>query len=232
MPDKSAPNRFKTVDWLLALGGAVVGVAVGYFAFLLLTRAEIYWLVLPGALLGIGCGALSGGKSNVLGIGCGLAALVAGALTEWRFFPFNADDSLAYFLTHLGELTPRTLISIVVGGILGFWFGRGRVGGVWPRRAPAGPAPVEHNMAEMRATANAHIKRDMEAGRKWVCQCPDCHEVRSLVGVEKTLDVRPLVRKILRLEEQLKGMPDGPDMRALLDEYLKAYDELAEVMAK
>jgi len=72
----------------------------------------------------------------------------------------------------------------------------------------------------------------MEAGRKWVCQCPDCHEVRSLIGVDKTLEVRPLVRKILRLEEQLETMPDGPDMQAVLDEYLKAYDELAEVMAK
>jgi hypothetical protein len=44
--------------------------------------------------------------------------------------------------------------------------------------------------------------------------------------------VRPLVRKILRIEEQLKDVPDGPDMQALLDEYLKAYDELAEVMAR
>ena len=87
-------------------------------------------------------------------------------------------------------------------------------------------------MSEMRATANEHIRRDMEAGRKWVCQCQDCHEIRSLIGVDKTLDVRPLVRKILRLEEQLERMPDGPDMQVVLDEYLKAYDELAEVMAR
>jgi hypothetical protein len=72
----------------------------------------------------------------------------------------------------------------------------------------------------------------MEAGRKWVCECQDCHEIRALIGVEKTLDVRPLVRRILRLEEQLEGMPDGPDMQAVLDEYLKAYDELAQVMAR
>jgi hypothetical protein len=87
-------------------------------------------------------------------------------------------------------------------------------------------------MSEMRATANEHIRRDMEAGRKWICECPDCHEIRSLIGVEKTLDVRPLVRRILRLEEQLEKMPDGPDMQTVLDEYLKAHDELAEVMAR
>jgi hypothetical protein len=91
---------------------------------------------------------------------------------------------------------------------------------------------VQNNMSEMRATANEHIRRDMQAGRKWVCECRDCHEVRSLIGVEKTLDVRPLVRRILRLEEQLEKMPDGPDMQLVLDEYLKAYDELAEVMAR
>ncbi len=87
-------------------------------------------------------------------------------------------------------------------------------------------------MSEMRATANAHIRRDMEAGGKWVCQCKDCHEVRSLIGVEKTLEVRPLVRKVLRMEEQLAELPEGPDKRALLEEYLKAYDELAEVMSR
>jgi hypothetical protein len=91
---------------------------------------------------------------------------------------------------------------------------------------------VHNNMSEMRATANEHIRRDMQAGRKWVCECQDCHEIRALIGVEKTLDVRPLVRRILRLEETLERMPDGPDMELLLEEYLKAYDELAEVMAK
>jgi hypothetical protein len=216
----------------LGLVGALGGAVVGYFTFFLLARLGYYALVLPGALLGIGCGALSGGKANVLGIVCGSLALLAGIFTEWRFAPFNKDHSFAYFITHVGDLGTVTLVSIAAGGLFGFWFGRGREGGAWPRRAKKVEAPVVHNMSEMRATANAHIRRDMEAGRKWVCQCPDCHEIRSLIGVEKTLDVRPLVRKILRIEEQLKDLPDGPDTQALLDEYLKAYDELAEVMAR
>src|SRR4051812_27646889 len=83
--------------------------------------------------------------------------------------------------------------------------------------------PVEHNMIQMRATANAHMRRDIEAVRKWVCQCEECHQIRSLIGVEKTLDVRPLVREILQLEEQLDGLPDGPEMHALLEQYLKLY---------
>jgi hypothetical protein len=226
------PQKINNRDWLLGLVGAVGGCAVGCVAFFLLARVGIYALVLPGALLGVGCGALSGGKANSLGAACGLLAVLAGILTEWWFAPFITDSSLGYFITHLGDLTPRTIASIAGGGVFGFWFGRGREGGVWPRRARVVAVPAEHTMSEMRATANAHIKRDMEAGRKWVCQCQDCHEIRSLVGVEKTLDVRPLVRRILRIEEQLEGMPDGPDMRALLDEYLKVYDELADVMSK
>jgi hypothetical protein len=226
------PDNTKSFNLQLGLVGALGGVVVGYFAFFLLARLGFYGLVLPGALLGIGCGALSGGKANLLGIACGLLAVLAGVFTEWRFAPFNKDDSFAYFVTHVGDLGTLTLASIAAGGLFGFWFGRGREGGAWPRRAKQVEAPVAHNMSEMRATANAHIRRDMEAGGKWVCQCLDCHEVRSLIGVDKTLEVRPLVRRILRLEEQLEGLPDGPDKRALLDEYLKVYDELAEVMSR
>ena len=40
------------------------------------------------------------------------------------------------------------------------------------------------------------------------------------------------VRKILRLEEQLETMPHGPAKQVVLDDYLKAYDELAEGMAR
>jgi hypothetical protein len=91
---------------------------------------------------------------------------------------------------------------------------------------------MEPNMKQMRDTANAHMRRDMEAGRKWVCDCEDCHQIRSLIGMDKTLDVRPLVRKIEHLEEQLKVLPDGPEMRAVLEQYLELHDELADVMSK
>jgi hypothetical protein len=91
---------------------------------------------------------------------------------------------------------------------------------------------VERDMKAMRVIANAHLRRDMEAGGKWVCDCGDCHEIRSLIGVEKTLEVRPLVRKIVHIEEQLNTMADGPDRRTLLEHFLKVHDELAEAMSK
>jgi hypothetical protein len=91
---------------------------------------------------------------------------------------------------------------------------------------------MAQEMKLIKETANAHIRRDMEAGGKWVCTCEACQGIRSLEGIDKTLEVRPLVREIRHIEEQLPQLPDGPAKRSLLEAYLKLYDKLAEVMAK
>ena len=114
------------LNWLLGVVGGIVGGALGYFAFFLFACQGFYAMVLPGALLGLSCGFLSGIKSNVLGIVCGLLAVLLGFFTQWRFAPFIDDGSFAYSMT---------LIMITVGGIFGFWFGKGRTGGVWLRRS-------------------------------------------------------------------------------------------------
>jgi hypothetical protein len=119
----------------VGLVGAVAGAAIGYWGFFELAHQGFYGLILPGALLGLGCGALSGGKSNALGIVCGVLAALVGIFTEWRFAPFIVNESFAYFITHVHELKSMTLILIAAGGLFGYWFGRGRAGGVWPRRS-------------------------------------------------------------------------------------------------
>ncbi len=91
---------------------------------------------------------------------------------------------------------------------------------------------MANQMSEFKATANAHMRSALEAGKKWVCDCKACHQIRSLTGMEKTLEVRPLVREIEEVEHQLHGSQDGPEQRALLERYLKLYDELADVMAR
>ena len=121
---------------MLGLLGAAAGGALGDFTFQYLTHEGFYGLLLPGAALGLGCGALSGGKSNGLAIVCGIAAMFLGILTEWRFFPFVRDESLGYFVAHLQDLRTWTWVSIAAGAFCGFWFGRGREGGTWLRRVP------------------------------------------------------------------------------------------------
>jgi hypothetical protein len=91
---------------------------------------------------------------------------------------------------------------------------------------------MAHEMSQLRATANEHLRRDTDAGGKWVCSCQACHQIRSLVGMEKTLEVRPLVREIEEIEQQLVGLQDGPEKRSVLNRYFKLYDQLADLMAK
>jgi hypothetical protein len=90
---------------------------------------------------------------------------------------------------------------------------------------------VNDAMSEFKETATAHMRRDVEAGGKWACACEACGHVRALVGVEKVLEVRPLVRAIEQLEGQLDGLPAGPERQRLRDQYLKLHDQLAEVVA-
>ena len=52
---------------------------------------------------------------------CGLLATALGLFTEFRFEPFIKDESLSYFLAHVFDLRPVTLLMITAGGAIGFW---------------------------------------------------------------------------------------------------------------
>ena len=87
-------------------------------------------------------------------------------------------------------------------------------------------------MSQIKTTAHAHIRRDLALTRKWICECEPCREMRSLVSMDKMLDVHPLVREIGQVEDQLRDLPEGPEMSALLEHYLSLHDKLAEVVAQ
>jgi hypothetical protein len=103
------------------LAGATLGAVVGWFAFFWAARQGFYMLALPGGLLGAGAGLLMRRGSLPFALVCAVAALALGLLAEWRLAPFRADASLGYFLAHLHQLQPLTLIMIALGGFLGFW---------------------------------------------------------------------------------------------------------------
>jgi hypothetical protein len=112
----------------LALGllGAVVGGGVGYFVFFWIAGQGFYALMLPPGMLGIGAGMAARRRSRPLALACGVAGLALGLFTEWRYAPFVADKSLGYFVTHLHELQPVTLIMIAVGTYLAYSLALGR----------------------------------------------------------------------------------------------------------
>src|SRR5215510_9633834 len=91
---------------------------------------------------------------------------------------------------------------------------------------------MANEMSQMKATAQEHLRRDTKTGGKWICTCEACREIRSLMGVDKMLDVRPLVREIQNLSERLDAVPDGPERQKLLEQYLDLHDKLAELVAK
>ena len=105
---------------LLALLGALVGGVLGYFAFFWIAEQGFYAMILPGGLLGLGAGIVRN-RSVLVAIVCGLLAIALGVFTEYRFAPFVADESFPYFLAHVFDLKPVTLVMIATGGLIGFW---------------------------------------------------------------------------------------------------------------
>ena len=69
----------------LALIGALLGAALGHFAFVWIARQGFYALVLPGAAAGLGGGLFVKQRSIPLAVVCGGIALAAGIFSQWRF---------------------------------------------------------------------------------------------------------------------------------------------------
>jgi hypothetical protein len=111
---------------LVGILGAGLGGLLGYFAFFWIVRQGFYALMLPGGLVGLGGGLLARDRSPLRAGICGVFALGLGVFTEWRFASFIKDASLGYFLAHLHELRPITLLMIAVGGAFGYWLALGK----------------------------------------------------------------------------------------------------------
>ncbi|MDB5351616.1 MAG: hypothetical protein JWN86_2863 [Planctomycetota bacterium] len=125
-PDQSGRGTLMVrtaISILLSLVGAAVGAAVGVEVFVWLLSQSLYALVLPGACLGLGANLASRDRSKIRGVILGVVALALGIVTEWWNRPFIADASFPYFLAHMTELLPWTLIMIAVGTVLAFWWG-------------------------------------------------------------------------------------------------------------
>jgi hypothetical protein len=113
--------------YAVPLAGAAIGGVIGYFLFAWLLSSGFYAMVLPGALIGFGA-SVGKNKSIAIAVVCGVAALALCVWMEWHFFPFNADDSFGYFVAHIHKLSPVTLLMMVAGTAMGFWFALPRGG--------------------------------------------------------------------------------------------------------
>lgn len=126
------------ISTVLAIVGAVVGGALGYWAFFWFWSYGFHALVLPGALLGFGAGLLAQHRSMARGVICGIAALGLTVYTASRVWKLPDGDTFSYFVTHYHQLSAPTLLMTAVGTVLGFWMGKDS-GSVSLRRRPEPP---------------------------------------------------------------------------------------------
>lgn len=138
------------ISHFLGLIGAVAGGVLGYYTFMWIVGQGFYGLMIPGGLLGLGCGLLSQDSSQVRGVLCAVAAAMLGLFTEWRFAPFNADPSFTYLVQHVTELRQITLIMLFFGAFFAYWLGKD----AGFRRLSKVPAPGRSSTSPDSSSAN------------------------------------------------------------------------------
>lgn len=111
---------------VLGLIGATIGGVLGYLLFAWIVSQGFYAMILPGAALGLGFKLGARRHRASYGVVCAVLALMLGIFAEWRHFPFVADGSFGYFVTHLQQLKPMTWIMIAIGCVFAFSIGQGR----------------------------------------------------------------------------------------------------------
>ena len=110
----------------LALLAAAVGGGVGYFAFFWIAKQGLYAIMLPTALVGLGTGLCVTSRSQPLAIAGAIGGLALGLFTEWKFAPFIVDNSLSYFIKHVYQLKPVTLLMLAIGTVASYRLALGR----------------------------------------------------------------------------------------------------------
>jgi Ca2+/Na+ antiporter len=118
-------NRGVSLAIIRGATGAVLGAVIGSAIFLALLKIGLYALIVPGALTGMGGAWLSRIYSPVVGVICLVIGAVVTILCEWYKFPFIADDSFIYFVTHLHQLKAMALLLGGIGIVVAFMFGKG-----------------------------------------------------------------------------------------------------------
>jgi hypothetical protein len=131
----------QVTSWILGLIGAAIGGVLGYYIFMWIVDQGFYGLMIPGALLGLGCSLLSQHRSHGRGVICAAAACLLGLYSEWKFAPFRADGGFGYFVTHVAELKPITQGMIVLGAFFAYWLGRDAGLALLPGVAKRAPTP-------------------------------------------------------------------------------------------
>ena len=114
----------------LGIFGALLGAVVSFFLFQFLIRRGLYFLVLPGALVGLGCGFAARSRSFALAIIAVAVAVPTAIFCEWKTDLYLCDDGetlmgIVEYISRMVELRGWKLpVFVGLNGLIAFWFGR------------------------------------------------------------------------------------------------------------
>ena len=91
----------------LGIFGALLGAVVSFFLFQFLIRRGLYFIVLPGALVGFGCGLAARSRSFAFALIAVAIAIPATIFCEWKSDAFLCDDGKT--LMGIGEYISRMI---------------------------------------------------------------------------------------------------------------------------
>jgi len=109
------PSWADVLAYPLACIGALIGAAAGAFVTKFAAQSGFYAIIVVGILTGLGAILISRRGNWGIAIIAGVIALAASLWTEWWLYPFVVDDSLGYFVQHIGDLPPFRLLIHVAG---------------------------------------------------------------------------------------------------------------------
>lgn len=121
---KKSGSKKKSNKIFLAFIASIAGCIAGFFLVQFLMKKDYHAIIIVGPCCGFASLIFMRVRNNMFGIWCLLISLAATLLAE-NSLPAHATKSFNYFFSHLGELGPKTLASIVMGPLIAFYFGRG-----------------------------------------------------------------------------------------------------------
>jgi hypothetical protein len=122
-PVKGGAGWNEVLAYPLACAGAMAGAGVGAAVAIAAWKSGFYAPVVVGVAAGFGATLIGRRHGVVIGIMAAVIGLVGSLMTEWWVYPFVADDSLGYFLMHVGDLKPFDLLMHAAGAACGFFIG-------------------------------------------------------------------------------------------------------------
>ena len=112
-------------SWGLGIVGALIGGAVGSYAYFTLLDYGLDALMLPGVLVGVGFSRGARRPMWSAGVFCAVIGLMAMLFCEWQSLLNFQGGPFLDFIASLDEINTGNKIMLAAGTLIAFWMGKG-----------------------------------------------------------------------------------------------------------